>query len=86
MRVDFFEQKFTKTKKSESESEDFHLCFYETGVIGDASGPPVWALSIESWHWRRRWRGAFGVYGVVLAGALLRNNFTLNTASPPLPH
>ena len=56
MRVDFFEQKFTKTKKSESESEDFHLCFYETGVIGDASSLPVWALSIESWHWRRRWR------------------------------
>ena len=30
---------------------------YETGVIGDASSIPVWALSIESWRMWRRPRG-----------------------------
>eukprot|EP01043_Picozoa_sp_COSAG02_P016319 COSAG02_NODE_715_length_18086_cov_109.753433_8_plen_170_part_00 len=33
-----------------------HACFAETGVIGEAPSLPVWALSIELWRRRRRWR------------------------------
>ena len=35
---------------------EFHLCFFETGVIGEAPSLPSWALIIELWRMRRRWR------------------------------
>ena len=33
-----------------------YACFAETGVIGEATSLLVWALSIELWRRRRRWR------------------------------